>query len=267
MRYLQPFAILFLVMLGVVAFSSCEEEKIGDTPLADLDLKEYFFYGSCEDTMVTKVHYVRFDDDTKLPSDTTTVYYLYTCNEPEPGFYVVGLQELYYNFLPKSFTLFEMFDNYGKISQKVDFYYPTGENVQNHDVAITSDTFYYGLSNDMVNRYSFIRHIEMDGDLDEMEELRNSVVSTFLRMEDVEYQGKTYPAIVLEEKATYETYLRGTIVEADKSTGTTYYAKGLGIVKAKADFWKTPDSELRLIDIYNAEEFEEARQAFYSNPY
>lgn len=267
MKYLQPFAIVFIVMFGIVAFSSCEEDKGGDNPLADLDLKEYFFHGSCEDTLVTKVHFVRYDEGSKQPTDTTVVYYLYTCNEPEPGFYIVGLQELYYNFLPKSFTLFELFDQYGQIKQKVDFYYPTGENVQNIDVAIVSDTFYNGNDPNSVYSYSYIRKIEMDGDLDEMEELRNSVSAKFTGFEDFVYKGEKYPCIVVEEKSVYETYLRGTIVEADKSTGKIYYAKGLGIVYANADFWKTQDSDLILEDIYTAEEFEKEKQAFYSNPY
>lgn len=260
------FTVLTIIILSCSLFiSSCEDDQANK--LADLDLKEYFFSNACNDSLITEVNVIRFDIATGKPSDTSTVYYVYTCNEPDPGFYIVGVHELYYNFLPKSFSSMELFDHYGRISMKMDFYYPPNENVQNIEVPMHSDTLYYGGNSEYVSNYSFTRKIEMDGDLDDMEDLKCDVKSTFVDFEDITFKGKTYEAIVLEEKCVYETYLRGTIVEADRSVNKVYYAKGLGLVKGSADFWKTPDMEMKLIAVYTPEEFEKKKQVFFSNPY
>lgn len=265
MKHLLSLVFACFAFVGVMSITSCEDEST--SPLADLDLKDYFFSESCPDSMITEVNVIRYDITTGKPSDTSKVYYVSTCNEPSPEFYVVGVHELFYNFLPKSFTTLELGEHYGRIAMKMDFYYPAGENVQNIDVPVEQDTFYYGGEGEYVINLDYTKKIEVDGDLDDMEDLNCVTKAKFIGFEDVSFNGKTYPAIVLEEKSVYETFLRGTLVEADKSTNKTYYAKGLGFFKGFGDFWKTPDIRIELVAILTPEEFEQKKQVFFANPY
>lgn len=265
MRYHTSIPFLVTLVLNILLIASCEDEP--GSELIDIDLKDYFFSETCPDSTITEVQLIRYSIANGKPSDTSRVFYVTTCNEPSPDFYVLGIHELYYNFLPKSFTTLELSNNFGRINTKMDFYYPQNENVRNIDIPVDSDTFYTGYPGEFVINSDFTRKIEMDGDLDDMEDLKCMTKGKFLGFEDVTYHGKTYPAIMLEEKSVYETYVRGTLVEADRSTSRTYYAKGLGFVYGTADFWKSPDMRMELVATYTPEEFEKRKQAFFANPY
>lgn len=245
------------VFLGILTMllSSCGHKPL--TP-AEVDLRDYFYGGNCQDPMISK--YITYT----LDGGDTAVFYTYVDCENKGDEYLITVNELNSGFVKTSYSLARMGKCKGyesfqeRYNLKVDNTIDTLEVLEADDSLIYDCKLYGGEFGS--SEYTIITPLESI-----VYQYQRDIISRkayYDTMYYANYLGKDLPTLQIVEETRMSRFFEDELKGGEETKSTMLLVKGYGLVSSSTRYTHMTTSFIKLVKIMTLDEFRQEEQEF-----